>query len=317
MLEFIESGLDGNRWEELCDKVYRLKYQDEGYQKIPASHKGDGGIEGYTKSGIVYQCYCPEKEYTDEELYEHLREKMSKDIKKFIDPKYSSTLQSLGVRNVKWWHFVIPEYRDKRICQHAESKRQEVMNYKKDHPSQCAYIADDFDILIKVAEDFSPQLFQIMRNEYNPKLDFSVIRNKDIDWSSCESEKVNNVKRKLRAVMNISEGEENEDYYEMVDSYMKSYVIGIELMEKLRKEQIEVYESIFNLKEAYKRDVYQRTRLNSDSSMNYTLFMEIIDNFKQAIREKLPFISEGSVVEIVEDLISGWLADCSMEFRRR
>ena len=317
MLEFIESGLGGDRWEELCDKFYRLRYQNEGYQKIPASYKGDGGIEGYTKSGIVYQCYCPEGEYTDNELYNHLRDKMTKDIGKFIDPEYSSTLLSIGVRNVKCWHFVIPEYPDKRICQHAETKRQEVMEYKKNHPEQCTYIADDFDIVIKVAADFKPELFRVMRNEYEPKLDFTVIRNKTINWSSCDSDKVNNVKRKLRAVMGISEGEEDEVYSDMVNFYMESYVIGMELMEKLRMEQVEVYESILGLKEAYKRTVYRKTRLNSDSSMNYALFMEIVDDFKKTIGEKLPFITESSVEEVVDDLISGWLADCSMEFKRR
>ena len=98
---------------------------------------------------------------------------------------------------------------------------------------------------------------------------------------------------------------------------MESYVIGMELMEKLRMEQVEVYESILGLKEAYKRTVYRKTRLNSDSSMNYALFMEIVDDFKKTIGEKLPFITESSVEEVVDDLISGWLADCSMEFKRR
>ena len=51
--------------------------------------------------------------------------------------------------------------------------------------------------------------------------------------------------------------------------------------------------------------------------MNYALFMEIVDDFKKTIGEKLPFITESSVEEVVDDLISGWLADCSMEFKRR
>ena len=45
--------------------------------------------------------------------------------------------------------------------------------------------------------------------------------------------KVNNVKRKIKAVMNDID-EDDEDYIDLVNTYMESYVIGIELMEKLR-----------------------------------------------------------------------------------
>ena len=40
-------------------------------------------------SGIAYQCYCPEKSYSDDELYVHLRDKVTKDIGKLIDKELS------------------------------------------------------------------------------------------------------------------------------------------------------------------------------------------------------------------------------------
>lgn len=58
VLEFIQSYLNGNAWEKLCDSCYRSRYQENGYQELPAAVGGDGGIEGYTMNGIVYQCYC-------------------------------------------------------------------------------------------------------------------------------------------------------------------------------------------------------------------------------------------------------------------
>ena len=74
--------LDPNKWEELIDKLYRIKYKDEGYQYIPARGGGDYGIEGYTETGKVYQCYFPEGEYSPKDLYEKLRDKMSIDLGK-------------------------------------------------------------------------------------------------------------------------------------------------------------------------------------------------------------------------------------------
>ena len=87
ILNLIEGNMNGDAWEDLCVRCYRMKYQEQHYVAIPAVHKGDAGIEGYTKSGIVHQCYCPERSYSDNELYDHQRDKLSADIKK-IDGKW-------------------------------------------------------------------------------------------------------------------------------------------------------------------------------------------------------------------------------------
>lgn len=94
ILEFLKDTLDGKRWEQLCDGCYRDRFQDYHYTKVPSNYQGDAGIEGFTRSGIVYQCYCPEKEYTDNELYNAQRDKVTKDIGKLIDKSNKKN----------WWH---------------------------------------------------------------------------------------------------------------------------------------------------------------------------------------------------------------------
>lgn len=316
MLEFIQQYLTGEEWEKLCNSCYRIRYQEQGYQEIPASYKGDGGIEGYTKHGIVYQCYCPEKEYSDDDLYAHMRDKMTKDISKFISPDYEKIIKGLGVRNVQKWQFVVPEYRDKRILEHAENKRKEVLAYKKEHNEQCDYISDDFVIDIKVALDFKLEISRIIRNDLGVKLDLTVLRNKKIDWSTCDNIKVNNVKRKIRAVMNDID-ENDEDYIELVNTYMESYVIGLELMEKLRVSEIEFYEQIIELEQTYKREVQIRTRANTDSSINQQLFFDILDKFQAVLEKEFPYMTRSSIGELKDDMVSSWLADCSMQFKSR
>lgn len=69
ILDFIRDNLNGDTWENWCDACYRDRYQGDHFVKVPADHKGDAGIEGFTLSGVVYQCYCPDKNYTVNELY--------------------------------------------------------------------------------------------------------------------------------------------------------------------------------------------------------------------------------------------------------
>lgn len=316
VLEFIQSYLNGNAWEKLCDSCYRSRYQENGYQELPAAVGGDGGIEGYTMNGIVYQCYCPEREYSDDELYNHMRDKMTRDIKKMLKPEYATVLKGLGINNICEWHFVIPEYKDKRIIEHKETKRREVLEYKKSHPDQCDFINDEFKIIVKVAEDFKIEIARLIRTNMDVKLDLTVIHNKKTDWSKCDSEKVLNVKRKVRAVMNNID-EEDEDLKEVVDVYMESYVIGMELMEKLRISQNDIYEQILNMEQAYKKEVSIKTRMNTDSSLNSQLFNEVIDNFQKTLEQELDYLNKTSIMELKMDLVSSWLTDCSMQFKCR
>ena len=130
---FIEGYMSGNAWEDLCVQCYRIRYQKDNYTAIPATQGGDAGIEGFTFKGIVHQCYCPERDYSDNELYAHQRDKLTADIEKL--KKNANKLKALGVPPVVEWHFNIPEYKDTRILTHAESKRQEVIKAKKDKPS--------------------------------------------------------------------------------------------------------------------------------------------------------------------------------------
>lgn len=65
---FIEGYMTGNAWEDLCVRCYRIRYQKDNYTAIPATQGGDAGIEGFTYKGVVHQCYCPERDYSDNEL---------------------------------------------------------------------------------------------------------------------------------------------------------------------------------------------------------------------------------------------------------
>jgi hypothetical protein len=117
--------------------------------------------------------------------------------------------------------------------------------------------------------------------------------------------------------MNIA-SEDDEDYKEVVSIYTEAYIKGIEILKNLRISYTEVYEDIFLLEQAYKREVSIKTRTNTNSSINSQLFYEIMDDFENKLKvEFSKYLSLSSIMELKLDLISGWLADCSMQFRSR
>ena len=60
-----------------------------------------------------------------------------------------------------------------------------------------------------------------------------------------------------------------------------------------------------------------KTKTNTDSSINQRLFMEILDDFQSVLEKEFPYITRSSIGELKDDMISSWLADCSMQFKSR
>lgn len=316
ILDFFEGKLDGDSWEDICQSCYRMRYRDEHYTEIPAVHGGDAGIEGFTRTGIVNQCYCAEREYSDDELYDHQRDKMTADINKLISPEYKKRLIKLGVPQIIEWHFVVPFYKDSRIIEHAETKRKEVLRKKAENPEQYDYISQDFIIVLKQAEDFKVEITRIIRESLtDTKLNVAVRNVENPDWSLCDSPKVANITRKVKAVMGDVE-DDDQDLNEVVNIYIQSYIKGLEIMRMLRVSFTEIYEDVFGLTNAYKKQVKVQTLMNTDRTMNSQIFNDILRDFEEKLKETCKYFTAESIIELKMDIVSAWLADCSMEFRK-
>ncbi|CEQ14267.1 hypothetical protein [Paraclostridium sordellii] len=309
MIDKIKYLKDGDEWEKWMDKCYRLRYQHEGYQNVPASYRGDAGIEGYTKTGIVYQCYCPEKEYSEEELYKHQRKKVTNDINKLIENE--DKLISLGINNkIKEWHFVTPEYRDKRLLQHCKNKREEVIEKKK--KLGLKHIDDDFEIIIKQAEDFLKEITQLVFLN-SDKFDITIKDFEIPDWNNCPSDKLHNIKNKLKKIINP---EVNLQKYEQLVKIMVEYYIkGIEIKNNIKSTIPELYEMIFSIDNSYKSDLAIECLIMSDSSLNESIFKQTLDNLQKDLELNMGnILDKKSITELKYNLVSSWIADCPMDF---
>lgn len=63
---------DGDQWESFCHTCLKHRHQNDNYKPVDAvsykpideKDKGDYGLDGYTATGIAYQCYLPENKYS-------------------------------------------------------------------------------------------------------------------------------------------------------------------------------------------------------------------------------------------------------------
>ena len=128
-----------------------------------------------------------------------------------------------------------------------------------------------------------------------------------------QPEKIDNIKRKIKAIMNAEE--DDGTFKDMLAYWAEAYIKGIEIMSKLQESCGAIYEDLFDLEQQYKKDVSMQSMMNPDHSLNYKLFMDILEKFEDTLRKQFECFSEPSIMELKRDLVSGWLADCSLQFK--
>lgn len=306
---FDNHNLSPQEWEELIDSCYSLRYPGK-WHKTPSAYMGDCGIEGFTDDGIAYQCYCPEQPYSNDNLYTHQRDKLTTDIAKLFDPSYIPKLIKLfGRVKIKEWHLVVPEYKDRRIIEHANSKELYYLDKLKNESSKYPYMDSSLRITVMQADCFIQEISQTIRSRNN-RIRLRIDPTGEINFSSCDANKVENIKRKIRAIQpQLSD----DNFNKLVDIYIKSYLEGVSIINHLRVQIPSIFAELHNLMNNYKSEAEIKTTLNANSATNKAVFYEIMSDFLNAL-EQLEIFDKGTTFKLKNDIIAGWLADCSMEF---
>ncbi|MFA7436239.1 MAG: hypothetical protein WC006_07760 [Bacilli bacterium] len=301
-------------WEQFIDNCYRLRYQSNNYQKVPARYMGDCGIEGYTNNGIAYQCYYPD-DCHDDEYYEKLRDKMTTDLKKLINN--GDKLKKIGIIKITQWHFVIPEYRDKRILEHKTKKLDEIKLLISSNVDMYNYMDENLEIVIKEYLDFKDVQFiaELLSDKKYCEKDF-ISNIKEIDYYDLDDTKVNNVKRKcLDLNNNFSKKEFINAYRKVVNLYMNYYSKGICIINSTKDKYPFLYEKISESNEHYREKAILKASLNVGNNLNKELLDEIITDFKNELKDKFNTIFNNELIDnLATYLVSSWIADCSLSF---
>jgi hypothetical protein len=162
---------DGGSWERLCQSVFKMRFAADGYQPIPPS-PGDFGLEGFCKlSGMAFQCYCPEKNYSQKDLHRHQVNKITTDLKKLRDYE-DQLLRRVGATKITRWCFVTPDIAHNDLLEHAEKKQEEAKAWN------LSLLHKDFKVLLHDADFYKVEIqalnhaqgLPLMLGSQNPSL---------------------------------------------------------------------------------------------------------------------------------------------------
>lgn len=316
VLEWLDYKLDGDKWEDLCIEICRIIYKHDFFHKVPSRYKGDGGIEGFTKSdsGIVIQCYCPDDpNISVNDLYAAQRKKVTDDIKKIIDNHI--ILKGIGVDRISKWIFMVPDYKDRRILKHCKDKEKMVLQAKLEDPLHLDYISDDFKVVIKVAADFKTEIARLIKSGITDiKLDVPEIQDPNINWENIDSSKSNNVKRKMKAISSSSDEENKERINRLIDFQLKKYVFGKITLEQLSNEYPDIWKDVMRIERIFKDKVSEQSLLSTNQEMHLVTYNNLSKEFIEMLEKELKYLTSHTIMLIQQAVVASWLADCHMEF---
>ena len=297
--------MNGDDWEQYCQKLLRLKF-GETYQEVPAQFGGDLGVEGFTRSGILFQCYSPDEDLTGLELYEKQRDKITRDIKKLI--KNAKSISDLGAGTIREWHFLTPSYNNKDLLTHCRKKESEVV------ARAIAEVDPYFSISLQIEDDYLPQVQQLLGTG------FGKIQTIARDWPADKlkavfdesNEIVSNMREKLEQLSLIP-----EDAEELLMELIAGYAVGQDELQEINRKFPGIYKTIAELKSEKERQVKIRSR-STNRSGHGGLLGKTLQEYEDTLNgEFSKTLTSALVTRLATEAIADWLGRCPLKFSSR
>lgn len=297
----------GTTWEEFCQICFKRKYENEGYQEMPA-WQGDLGIEGFTRTGILFQCYCPDEEYAPDELYDRQRDKITKDLGKLISNQADLKLYLKQIK-VKQWIFVTPGYKKKDIVRHCRDKADELRRLK------LPLLDDNFDVLIHDIDFFAAEIplvldYRKRKIEINPitlKSDIEIA-----DWRTSQITLVNNAIRKHGQRLSQSVQNRDEKINILTQLSIKNFLNGNFTIKTMQQKFPQEYEKFVRVVSDFEAKVEELCIVNIDE--NNKLYKEIEETLNYKLREAFSYIDQNTLDRLTEQVLADWILRCPIKF---
>lgn len=298
---------DGNKWEAVCQVCFKHKYEEDSYQEIKAS-PGDHGIEGFTRKGDAFQCYCPEKDYTQDELHEKIRDKITEDLKK-LETFQKELKSKLNGTKIKRWILVVPNYEKNKIIDHCAKKSQEFRKLGLD------ILDNQFDVLI-YDMDFYTEYLPTALNSIGKKLyiEHDAKTSEDIEnfKSSGSPQALNIINKSIAIIENSVSGISSSKSDKLAQIYIRQYLSGYSVVRIFEKRFGESYERYLrNVNEMAEQLDHKQI---FHASTNQDFVEKIASDVSQRINEEFEELEPATKNQLSRYVVASWLADCPLRF---
>ena len=293
----------GAEWQQHIERLLRAHYGVGGYQAVPDNHRGDAGIEGFSREdGVAYQCYAAQGSLSEKELYEHQRDKSTDDLKKFVEN--SDRLSAiLNGQRIKLWLLVVPYAGSDALVGHLARRATLIREQHAGLP----YIASEFAAGVITDSEFIREQ-QLLATDGIVELPLKVAGEgpKTHEWASNNSEFVETLEAKLRALR------KPETYNERLrDDFLAKYLWAETRIQEFRSEWPEAYQRFLTAKAA-REEVLILDCLTTGAGPAPRLKHVIVD-FSEELMIRMPWLTPSDSRKLSMAAVTDWLGRCPLE----
>jgi hypothetical protein len=289
--------ISGEDWQQYVFQLLALRY---GFDlvKVPDEHQGDFGIEAFSRDGCAYQCYAPQQHLRTAELYKEQRDKVTEDLKKFVDNR-DDLVKVLGPTKIHNWILVVQEHRSAKLTQHCQEKARKIRELG------LPYCMPHFDVSV-VTEDYFPVEIHTLLAGAGIKVEVGDLPTRPAsvdDWAEKNDVLVRKMDEKLEPLPTFSTQAERR---ETRDRLLEMYVEGENSLQELKRKYPMVYDQIEILKRS-------RTRtLEIDSTLQKLTIAGTRSQFAEELTRRVAALGPSTAETISYAAIAEWLMICPL-----
>ncbi|MCI5217942.1 MAG: hypothetical protein D3914_01800 [Candidatus Electrothrix sp. LOE2] len=284
--------------------MLRNFYGTEVFFPVPDEDSGDRGIEFYTNTGLIFQCYYPEKKYEMKEYKRKIQGKINDDLKKL-----KSNEKEIGkwLDNVKihQWILLTPENKSKDFLAYCTRKKKETID------RNISFIDNEnFSVKIETAESYPSSMRYAIKYDPDiidiPSLDINSEYINEWKINNSNSDFLSNINRKSKLVR----GDAPDKFQDLV---IEKYIQLDNFNDKLKDEHPDLYNQINNTSFALLEEIRINQTINGDI-VGKELISKIIKNNSEMFGKYLKDMSDKNVQLLPFGYLSKWIAHCFMDF---
>lgn len=308
MIKTEYGNFDGDRWEDVCQIIFKRRYENDSYFEIPAT-PGDYGIEGFTRSGKAFQCYCPDEHYSSSELYEKQRDKITKDLKK-LKTFESQLSNKLGGTLIKQWFFVSPMNSKNDLVDHCTKKRDEVKSWGLS-------IIDNanFEVIPADIGFLKPEIHQVLKIDER-KIDIvptEITTEEDkLKWKDKKISLVENAQRKHKARFAPTANNLDKNVDSLTEKSISHFLEGNDILKKWQSDYPDDYEKFIKIISQVEEQVIEECMFQEkDNNSLYRSFAKMVEN---KIKDSFPYLDNTMIMNLCNQVMADWILRCPINF---
>jgi len=299
---------DGNKWENVSQLCFKNNFREESYQMVKAT-PGDFGIEGFTRTGKAFQCYCPNEHYSTKVLYENHRDKITRDLKKL--KTYEKQLQKiLGTTKIQKWYFVTPTYAKNEIVQHCSQKKEEVKSW-----DLSIIDSNNFEVIFEDISFLHPFLKTAVENS-NIKIDVipetELKLEEKLKWKGSKIPLIENSQNKNAHRLSSSSLNYDLKLDKLVDLNVEHFLEGKNILTKWEEDYPIGYEGFLDITSAIESEIEERCITNTKKPSD--LYEEFRALLKSELQNSFSNLAPQMILKLTNWALADWIFRCPINF---